>query len=294
VTVTWVTPPGTTNVCALPVYENVWVHVPPETHCPHASHVWAPPVPHCTAPGVHTGVAGLHEQSPHAHCALHVCDPYVLHACVVLGAHGPCPEQVPLVCHVPAGPHVCVSVPQLPHATGLVCPGAHVPTHVPPTHVWFAHAMGAPQWPVPSHVSTPLPEHSVAPAMGHAPEHCPAVHAPLLHGDGALHAVHPSVPSAHVWTPVPSHCVAPAVHAPVHGAASGPAAPSGTTCASGMAGPSVAGAESCVAPASRPASPPPSVAVAAPPHAYSATATTPASNDASGNPTRLPLVIARP
>jgi hypothetical protein len=50
VTVTWVTPPGTTNVCALPVYENVWAHVPPEAHvpvphdvagphCPHASHV---------------------------------------------------------------------------------------------------------------------------------------------------------------------------------------------------------------------------------------------------------------
>ncbi len=152
---------------------------------------------------------------------------------------------------------------------GLSWPGAHVPAHAPETHVALAHATGAAEVAggVAGLDAVEVAEHSVAPGMGHMPEHCPAVHAPLLHGDGALHAVHPSVPRTHVWTPVPSHCIAPAVHASVHGAASGPAAPSGTTSASGMAGPSVAGAESCVAPASPPASPPPSAAVPAPPHA---------------------------
>jgi hypothetical protein len=37
-----------------------------------------------------------------------------------------------LLCQAPLT-HVCVSVPQLPHATGLVCPGAHT-LHAPVLH----------------------------------------------------------------------------------------------------------------------------------------------------------------
>jgi hypothetical protein len=43
---------------------------------------------HCLALGEHTGF-GPHEHEPHAQLALHVWNPYVLHACVALGAHGP-------------------------------------------------------------------------------------------------------------------------------------------------------------------------------------------------------------
>jgi hypothetical protein len=58
-----------------------------------------------------------------------------LQACEVFGAHAPAFEQVPLVCHAPLGLQVCVSVPQLPQGTGLVCPGAQVPVHAPFTQV---------------------------------------------------------------------------------------------------------------------------------------------------------------
>jgi hypothetical protein len=84
----------------------------------------------------------------------------VLHACVALGAHGPWPTQLPLVCHAPFELHVCVSVPQLPHPTGCVWPGAHAPSHAPPTHVWFVHGAGVPHSPA-THDCTPLPEHCV-------------------------------------------------------------------------------------------------------------------------------------
>ena len=43
---------------------------------------------------------------------------------------------MPLVCQVPLALHVCVSVPQLPQATGFIPPGAHTPVHTPETHVW--------------------------------------------------------------------------------------------------------------------------------------------------------------
>jgi hypothetical protein len=71
---------------------------------------------------VHVGAVG-HEQLPYPQLELHVCVPYVLHVRVPPGAQPPCPWQVPS-CHAPAT-HVCVSVPQLPHATGFVCAGAH-------------------------------------------------------------------------------------------------------------------------------------------------------------------------
>jgi hypothetical protein len=83
----------------------------------------------------------------------------VLHACIAVGAHAPWLEHVPLVCQAPIGEQVCVSVPQLPQATGFVWPGAQTPVHAVPTQVWFTHATGGPHWPLPLHVSTPLPEH---------------------------------------------------------------------------------------------------------------------------------------
>ena len=60
------------------------------------------------------------EHAPHAQLAVHVCDPYMLHACALVGTHAPCPMQLPLLCHVPALVHVWVSVPQLPQGTGCV------------------------------------------------------------------------------------------------------------------------------------------------------------------------------
>lgn len=104
-----------------------------------------------------------HEHAPHAQLAVQVCVPYVLHTCVVVGMHAPCPEQLPLPCQVPADVHVCVSVPQLPHGTGCVCPGAHMPTQAPARHVWSTHACGALHCPSPPHVCTPLPEHRICP-----------------------------------------------------------------------------------------------------------------------------------
>jgi hypothetical protein len=107
---------------------------------------------------VHTGV-DVHEQAPQAQPELHCSIPYMLHCMVAWGVHTPCPAQLPLDCQLPLELHVCVSVPQLPHATLFVCPGAHTPMHAAPLHVWLVHATGLPHWPVPSQVSTPLPEH---------------------------------------------------------------------------------------------------------------------------------------
>jgi hypothetical protein len=103
-------------------------------HCPHASHVCTPLPQHCLAFGTHTGL-DAHEQAPHAQLVVHVCVPYMLQDCARLGAQAPDPVQVPLVCQLPVALHVCVSVPQLPHAKGFVCPGAHWPTQAPETHV---------------------------------------------------------------------------------------------------------------------------------------------------------------
>jgi hypothetical protein len=125
------------------------VHVipaPHETglpHWPHALHVCVLEPEHCLAVGVHTGF-GPHEQAPHAQLVLQLSVPYVLHDCVALGAHAPWPAQLPLVCQAPVDAHVCVSVPHLPHATGLVWPGAQEPVHTPPMHVWFVQADGGP------------------------------------------------------------------------------------------------------------------------------------------------------
>ena len=81
--------------------------------------------------------------------------------------------QVPST-QVPIALHVCVSVPQLPQATGLSWPGAHEPAHAPETHVVPVHATALPKLPVESQVSTsfPVAEHVVLPGT-HMPEHCP-------------------------------------------------------------------------------------------------------------------------
>jgi hypothetical protein len=56
--------------------------------------------------------------------------------------------HVPLVCQAPLALQVCVSVPQWPHATGLVWPGAHTPVQVPvpepDTHVLLVQATALP------------------------------------------------------------------------------------------------------------------------------------------------------
>ena len=151
-------------------------------HRPQPPHVCTSVPEHCVAPGVHTGAAP-HEQVPHAHVDVHICMPYELHACVPPGVHGPCAEQVPLGFQAPLALHVWVSVPQLPHGTGLVCPGAHGPVHTPLTQVWFEHASGVPHCPL-SHACTPLPEHCTCPAV-HEPVHTPAEQVPLGQAAGS-------------------------------------------------------------------------------------------------------------
>jgi hypothetical protein len=159
------------------------VHVPEQTpatqvplphavaapHCPQPPHVSTSMPEHWALPGVHAG-AGPHEQLPQEQVDVHDCVPYVLHICVPFGAHAPWPMHPP-VCHVPLALHVCVSVPQLPQGIGLVCAGAHVPVHAPPTHVWFEHDSAVPHCPLPQ-VSTPFPEQRVCPDV-HAPASAP-------------------------------------------------------------------------------------------------------------------------
>jgi hypothetical protein len=183
------------------------ISAPHETglpHCPHASHVCTLLPEHFLLPGVHAGDDGQ-EQAPHAHVGPHVSVPYVLHGCVAPCAHGPCPLHAPF-CQTPPAPHVCVSVPQLPHDTGLVWPGEQLPTHAPPEQVELTHATGAPHMP-PLHVCTPLPEHCVSPLV-HDPVHTPPEQVPLAHATGL-----PTWPHAsHVATPPEAHCVCPGVH----------------------------------------------------------------------------------
>jgi hypothetical protein len=64
----------------------------------------------------------------------------------------------------------------------------------------LVHATGAPKWPVPSQVTTPLPAHWVVPTA-HTPTHVPLTHVELVQAAGA-----PQVPPAlHVCTPLPEH-----------------------------------------------------------------------------------------
>jgi hypothetical protein len=74
----------------------------------------------------------------------------------------------------------------------------------------LAHATGALQLAVTSHVWTPLPEHCFWPGV-HVPVQTPPLH-DWLHA-----AAEPQLPFApHVSTPLAEHCVAPGTHTPVH------------------------------------------------------------------------------
>jgi hypothetical protein len=105
----------------------------------------------------------------------------VLHVCVVPAAQTPWFMHVPAT-HVPFGPHVWVSVPQLPQVTMRVCPCEQTPMQTPVTHVWFMHATGLPHCPLASQVSTPLPEQVVVPGT-HTPPHALLTHT-YWHGWG--------------------------------------------------------------------------------------------------------------
>lgn len=151
--------------------------------------------------------------------------------------------------------HVCTPLP-----TQRVWPGAHMPVHAPAMHVWSVHATGVPhmpplqvctalpehcvcepvqtpvhwpfvqlspagqavsiQWPVPSHVCTPVPLASQLTAFG---SHMP--HWPAEHTDPSQGTAPPQVPlDSQVSTPPsPAHCVLCGAHVPVHTAA--PASP---------------------------------------------------------------------
>jgi hypothetical protein len=84
---------------------------------------------HSVSPGVQAG-ADAHEHAPQAQLPEQVCVPYVLQASVAFGAQTPSPVHVPAT-HVPDPLQVSVSVPQSPHAAGVVWPGAQTPTQAP-------------------------------------------------------------------------------------------------------------------------------------------------------------------
>ena len=77
--------------------------------------------------------------------------------------------------------------------------------------VEFTHAAGAPHVPFEAHVSSPLPEHCVAPGV-HEPAHAPATHAEFEHATAVPHW---PVAGSQVSTPLPLHCVWPGAHEPV-------------------------------------------------------------------------------
>jgi hypothetical protein len=109
---------------------------------------------------------------------------------------------------VPLAEHVSVSVPQWPQATGSVCPGAHVPTQAPLTHVWLVHGTGVPHCPPPLHVWTPLPEHCFWVGV-QEPVQTPPTHVPLAQGPGAPYWPQPP----HVSRSAPEHDAEPGVQA---------------------------------------------------------------------------------
>jgi hypothetical protein len=181
------------------------LHAAGVPHCPQPPHVSSSVEEHCALPGVHTGL-DAHEHAPQVHPAAHDCVPYVLHGCVAPGAHTPWLAHVPLVCQAPVVLHVCVSVPQLPQGTGVVCPGAHFPVHAPFTQVWPTHATGVPHWSFDPHVCTPFPEHCSCPVT-HVPAHTPPAQLPLAHATGAPHC-----PPTQICTADPEHRVCPDEH----------------------------------------------------------------------------------
>jgi hypothetical protein len=152
------------------------------------------------APGVQTGTFGQ-EQVSHAQLVLQTWKPYWLHVSWLAGAH-PCPSQAPS-CQAPLT-HVCVSLPQLPHAFSRVAPSRHAP-QAPALHTplvsqvvpsaSFVHtevlAGGWQLWQLLPGFAAPA-AYTVAP-MKHPAAHCPAWHtspAPQLAPSALAFAVH--------------------------------------------------------------------------------------------------------
>ena len=111
-------------------------------------------------------------------------------------------------------PHVCVFVPQLPQAIGLVWPGAHTPVHAPVavTHVRFAHAEPLLcQLPVESHVWGCWPLHVTEPSA-HATQ-APFKHVGVGLVQGGPTSCHPVEPP-HCCGCVPLQRTAFFVHVP--------------------------------------------------------------------------------
>jgi hypothetical protein len=152
----------------------------------------------------------LHVQLPQVQDEVHVCVPFVSHACVAFGAQAPCPEHVPS-CQVPLALHVCKSVPQLPHETGLVAPGVHMPVQVPWLQTYWQAAPLSAHVPFDAHFCGWRLLHWSAPGV-HDPAHIPAVHT-LGHGVPTFCQV---PVASHFCGWLPLHCRAPGTHVPEH------------------------------------------------------------------------------
>jgi hypothetical protein len=102
---------------------------------------------------------------------------------------------------------VCTPFPE-----HCVCPGAHTPEHTPPTHVWLLHAAGAPQLPVASQVSTPLPTQRTEPGKHATQVLLKQAGVPLEH----VVCVCQVPVASQDWMSLPRHCVCPGAHTPAH------------------------------------------------------------------------------
>jgi hypothetical protein len=164
---------------------------------------------HVPCPGMHVGGIGQ-EHAPQPQVELHVCIPYMLHFCDVPGAQ-PCPLHDPCA-QLPVESHVSISVPQLPHVTVCIPPGAQTPEHAPLTHVCATQFTLEPHWPSAPQVKTALAlvEHSVAPGV-HTPWH-----EPPMHTNWQAAGVPHWPPELHVSTPLFEHWVVPGEHEPAH------------------------------------------------------------------------------
>jgi hypothetical protein len=111
------------------------------------------------------------------------------------------------------------AVPQLPLAVHvstplpeqMVCPGAHTPVHVPPTHVWLTQAVPAVQLPLVLQVWGWLDDEQLVCPGAHAPVHAPLTQVWLVQAVGE-----PQAPlDVHDSTPLPEQVVCPGAQAPV-------------------------------------------------------------------------------
>jgi len=179
------------------------------------------------------------ESCPHVASvvAFSQASPEAVHVALIAHVHVAGPALPPPV-HVWFGPHA-VGVPQaplLPHTCGpiveqVVEPGVHwpwqTPIHAPQTPALqygsaVGHATGWPHAPF-VHVSTLLPEHTVAPLV-HTAASLPVSPLPVSPG---LPPVSPAVPVSPGWLPSPmvASVGAPSTPLPLSALASGPGPP---------------------------------------------------------------------